>query len=174
MKTLKEIVLEAEKKNKVVIMTIHGPMSVDIDKFISQPAEGLLYDLNRDRITCLTWLDDPKAGKYWVNNHATMFVVTKLKKYYDFYDSVACLIAEGSEFMDKSELYDAIKREHGKVNKEPLMDILSIIKLKNPEDITPRELDTFRLVIEEAEKHLNKLQDIHRSLTGRNYIPPIR
>ena len=54
------------------------------------------------------------------------------------------------------------------------MDILSIIKLKNPEDIPQRELDAFRLVIEEAEKYLNRLQNIHRSLTGRDYIPPIR
>ena len=54
------------------------------------------------------------------------------------------------------------------------MDILSIIKSKNPEDITKRELDAFRLVIEEAEKHLNKLQAMHREITGQNYIPPIR
>ena len=32
------------------------------------------------------------------------------------------------------------------------MDILSIIKSKNPEDITQRELDAFRLVIEEADR----------------------
>lgn len=120
MKSLKEIVLEEEKKGNIVFMTIDGPVSADLDKFISQSAEGLLYDLNRDRITCLTWLDDPKAGKYWVNNHATMLVVTKLKKYYDFYDSVACLIAEESEFMTKAELYDAIKKEHDKINKETL------------------------------------------------------
>lgn len=55
-----------------------------------------------------------------------------------------------------------------------MTDILSIIKSKNPEDITQQELNAFRIVIEEAEKHLNKLQGIHRSLTGMNYIPPIR
>ena len=54
------------------------------------------------------------------------------------------------------------------------MDILSIIKSKNPEDITQKELDAFRLMIEEAKKDLNKLQDVHRSLTGRNYTPPVR
>ncbi|MCK4328749.1 hypothetical protein KAX02_02795 [candidate division WOR-3 bacterium] len=54
------------------------------------------------------------------------------------------------------------------------MNILSIIKSKNPEDITQWELDIFRLVIEKAEKHLNKLQTMHRELTGVNYIPPIR
>lgn len=59
-------------------------------------------------------------GAFWINNFAAMKIITKLKKYYDFYDSVACLIAEESEFMTKTELYDAIKREQGKVNKEPL------------------------------------------------------
>lgn len=120
MKSLKERVLEAEAKNKVVFMTIDGPMSADLDKFISQPTEGLLYDMNRDRVTCLTWLDDPKVGAFWINNFCAMKVITKLKKYYDFYDSVACLIAEGSEFMTKAELYNAIKKEHGKMNKETL------------------------------------------------------
>ena len=106
-------------------MTIDGPVSVDIDKFISQPTEGLLYDLNKDRATILAFIDDIK----WINDYAAMLTITKLKehydkhissklkKYYDFYDSVACLIAEGSEFMTKAELYDAVKREHGKVNK---------------------------------------------------------
>ena len=120
MKTLKEIILEEEKKGNIVFMTIDGPVSADLDKFISQSAEGLLYDLNRDRVTCLSWLDNLKVGAFWINNFCAMKVITKLKKYYDFYDSVACLIAEGSEFMTKAELYDAIKREQGKVNKEPL------------------------------------------------------
>lgn len=53
-------------------------------------------------------------------------------------------------------------------------DILSTIISKNPEDITQKELDAFRLLIEEAIRHLNKLQDIHRSYTGKNYTPPIR
>jgi hypothetical protein len=80
MKSLKEIVLEAEKTNEVVFMTVDGLMSVDLDKFISQPTEGLLYDLNRDRVTCLTWLDDSEVGKFWINNFAAMLVITKLKE----------------------------------------------------------------------------------------------
>lgn len=79
MKTLKEIILEEEKKDKVVFLTIDGPKSVDIDKFIQQPAEGILYDLNHGRETVLTYVDDPK----WVNNYAVMLTITKLKEYYD-------------------------------------------------------------------------------------------
>ena len=53
-------------------------------------------------------------------------------------------------------------------------DILATIKSKNPEDVTQKELDAFRLKIEEAIRSVNTLQGIHRSLTGQNYVPPIR
>ena len=79
MKTLKEIILEEEEKDKVVFLTIDGPKSIDIDKFIQQPAEGILYDLNRDRATILTFIDDIK----WINDYAAMLTITKLKEHYD-------------------------------------------------------------------------------------------
>ena len=53
-------------------------------------------------------------------------------------------------------------------------DILFIITNKNPEDVTDKELWEFQLKIEEAIQHVNKLQQRHRELTGRNYTPPIR
>jgi hypothetical protein len=53
-------------------------------------------------------------------------------------------------------------------------DILSIIKFKNPEDVTQKELDRFQLLIEEALQNVKKLQGIYRSLTGRHYVPSIR
>ena len=55
-----------------------------------------------------------------------------------------------------------------------MKDIINIIKSKNPEDVTQKELSDFQLLIEEAERHLNKLQAVYRSFTGKNYIPPIR
>ena len=54
-------------------------MIADLEEIIKQPTEGLLYDLNRDRATVLTLMDDPK----WVNDFAVGLVITKLKKYYD-------------------------------------------------------------------------------------------
>ena len=76
MKSLKEIILEEEKKDKVVFLTMDGPKSVDIDKFISQPTEGLLYDLNRDRATVLSFIDDVK----WINDFAMMKTIIRLKE----------------------------------------------------------------------------------------------
>lgn len=60
-------------------MTIDGLKSVNIDKFVSQPTEGLLYDLNRDRGTVLTFMDDLTR----INNFAVMLVITKLKELCD-------------------------------------------------------------------------------------------
>ena len=55
-----------------------------------------------------------------------------------------------------------------------MTDIVSLIKSKNPEDVTDKELDAFQSAIEEAQNYLYKLQEIHRSLTGKNYTLPIR
>lgn len=54
------------------------------------------------------------------------------------------------------------------------MDILKIIKSKNPEEVTTGDLSTFQLVIEESINHLNVLQHVHRELTGKIYVPSIR
>ena len=55
-----------------------------------------------------------------------------------------------------------------------MKDALSIIKNKNPEDVTERELMAFRDQIEKAIRNVDKLQQIHRELTGKNYVLPIR
>lgn len=54
------------------------------------------------------------------------------------------------------------------------MNIVAIIESKNPDEVTQRELNRLKLVIEEAERELDGLQRLHRSLTGQNHIPPIR
>ena len=55
-----------------------------------------------------------------------------------------------------------------------MRDILSVIKSKNPEDVTSKEFSEFQLLIEEEIRHIVKLQAIYRSLTGKNYIPNVR
>ena len=76
MDKLKEMVLERAKEGKIVFMTVDGPMEADLDKFIEQPAEGILYDLNRDRLTVLAFIDNPG----WVNDFAVGLVITRLKE----------------------------------------------------------------------------------------------
>jgi len=72
----KDAVLEREKEGKIVIMTWDGVKEVNIDDVIKQPTEGLLYDLNRDKVTILSYIEDPK----WVNDYACMLVIKKLKE----------------------------------------------------------------------------------------------
>ncbi len=57
---------------------------------------------------------------------------------------------------------------------DQMEDALSVIKSKNLEDVTQKELDAFRLMIEEAMRCVDKLQSFHTELTGRHYVPPIR
>lgn len=80
-KILRELIEREEKKGRIVFMTVEGPMSADMEKFLKQPTEGILYDLNRDRVTVLHFLEqgDPR----WVNDYAVGLVIGKLKEYYD-------------------------------------------------------------------------------------------
>ena len=78
---LKDLILKKRKENKIVFMTIEGPMEIDIDLFIEQPIEGILYDLNRDLPTILTFLNNGNIK--WVNDFAVAVVISKLKEHYD-------------------------------------------------------------------------------------------
>ena len=75
-KNLQELILEKAKENKVVFSTFDGYMFTDLDEFIKQPVDGLLYDLNRLPEVVLTFIDDPK----WVNDYAVYLVIKKLKE----------------------------------------------------------------------------------------------
>ena len=72
---IKQLVLDKRKEGKVVYTTIEGYCSVEISEFIKQPADGILYDLNRLEEVALTFLDDPK----WVNDFAVALTIRALK-----------------------------------------------------------------------------------------------
>ena len=55
-----------------------------------------------------------------------------------------------------------------------MTDILHIIESKNPDEVTQGDLDLLQVLIEESINKVNKLQRIHRELTGREYFPPLR
>lgn len=70
------MVLEEEKKSNIVYNTPFGLYSANLDTFLSQSTESILYDLNRDFGTILAQIDDVK----WVNDYAMSKVVIELKK----------------------------------------------------------------------------------------------
>ncbi len=79
-KTNKELVLEGRDKGRVVFLQFDGEgyavMSAPIDEFIKQPADGILYDLNRLEEIALTYMEDPK----WVNDFAVALTIRELHK----------------------------------------------------------------------------------------------
>ena len=72
---VKEYVLEARSRGEVVFRGLPGQfMGAKLDDFVEQPADGILYDLNRDEPTVLTFIHDPK----WVNDFAVALTIRKL------------------------------------------------------------------------------------------------
>ena len=72
---LKELVLKELNDGNVVIRDMEGLHSIKLELIINQPSSGILYDLNRDEGTILTFIDDPK----WVNDFACAQVIRYLK-----------------------------------------------------------------------------------------------
>jgi len=75
MKKIRDKILEEYKKGNIIVATIEGLQGIPLKEFIKQPADGMLYDLNRDEATILTFIEDPK----WVNDYATCKVIRALK-----------------------------------------------------------------------------------------------
>lgn len=76
METIKEKILEEYKKGNIVVSGFEGLQIMKLEDIIKQPAEGILYDLNRIESVVLTFLPDPK----WVNDYASSQVIRQLKK----------------------------------------------------------------------------------------------
>lgn len=76
MNELQKLIQDEYAKGNVVIYTIEGLMTVELDGLINQCATGILYDLNRDEGTVMALIDDPK----WVNDYACAKVIRALKQ----------------------------------------------------------------------------------------------
>jgi hypothetical protein len=77
--TLK-LIQNVEKQGNIVFAGFNGIMSTSIAEFIKQPAEGILYDLNRDPVTTITLADQNSVmGQRWVNDYAVAGVIKALK-----------------------------------------------------------------------------------------------
>lgn len=79
MKDLKEKILKEYNNGNIVIYDSCGLQIYKIQDIVNQPTEGLLYDLNRDEATILTFIDDPK----WINDFACAKVIEYLKNILD-------------------------------------------------------------------------------------------
>ncbi len=75
----KDYILKKKNEGIVCFMTFDGLYSAKVDDFIKQPADGILYDLNRDMATTLTIMPE----KRWINDIAVAVTVVALKKRID-------------------------------------------------------------------------------------------
>jgi hypothetical protein len=78
-KVFRDKVVEQAEQGNIVFMGIEGPMVTNLEEFIKQPIEGILYDLNRLPEVIMTFIDDPK----WVNDYAVYLVIKRLKELLD-------------------------------------------------------------------------------------------
>ena len=73
-KKIQEAIWRETKKGNVVFSTLEGLQTCPVKEFIKQPAEGILYDLNRLPEVVATFIDDPK----WINDYAVGLVIKTL------------------------------------------------------------------------------------------------
>lgn len=81
-KKFSELVLAERAKGNVVFLAIDQVMSMPVKDIIKQPADGLLWDLNRDEATALSFMDE-EGMIHWVNNFAVALVIKELKRQLD-------------------------------------------------------------------------------------------
>ena len=79
MEHIQERVLEEYTKGNIVFADIEGLHSANLEDFISQHADGILYDLNRTESVVLNFIQDPK----WINDYAVAKVIRALKNRID-------------------------------------------------------------------------------------------
>ena len=75
MTELRDNILSEYEKGNIIIATIDGLKGMKLSDFIDQPIDGMLYDLNRDEATVLTFINNTK----WINDYAVCKVIRALK-----------------------------------------------------------------------------------------------
>lgn len=76
---IKDTILREYEKGNIVFWGIDILQVANLEEFIKQPIEGILYDLNRMEEVVLTFIKDRK----WVDDYAVAKVIRLLKKQND-------------------------------------------------------------------------------------------
>lgn len=92
-KPLRVLVARAWVEGNVAFRTSNGIHTIPFKEFVKQPLDDILYDINRDQVTILTCLDDPK----WINDYA----LTRLLHYY--YDKLKAIETSTAEQQQSQE-----------------------------------------------------------------------
>lgn len=79
MDSIKEKVIKEYEKGNIVIDSYGELVSFRLTDFIEASADEILYELNRDEATVLTFINDPK----WINDFVASRVIRALKEKID-------------------------------------------------------------------------------------------
>ena len=72
------LILAKKKEGKAVYYVWPNELAISaLEDLCNQPADGILYDLNRDEASILAFAGEDNP--YWVNNYATAQVIRYLK-----------------------------------------------------------------------------------------------
>lgn len=74
--SIKDEIFEEYGKGNIVINGLEGLQIMPIDKFIEQPTDGMLYDLNRGEEVVLSFVNEHEK---WINDYAVAKVIRRLK-----------------------------------------------------------------------------------------------
>lgn len=82
---LMDLLIAEYREGNVAVLGIEGLMRMPLADFIQQPADGMLYDLNRLEEVVLTSISDRK----WVNDFAVAKTIRALKARIDELESAS-------------------------------------------------------------------------------------
>lgn len=74
-----ELILKEYSNGNLVFLDFEGLKTIPLKDFVTQSADGILYDLNRTELVVLRFVEDPK----WVNDYAAAKVIRELKMQVD-------------------------------------------------------------------------------------------
>lgn len=82
-KKLSELIFAKKNEGKLIYYCIDSIVEADLKSIcFDQPVDGLLWDLNRDIVTCLS-LVEKSDDIVWINNTASGIVIEYLRNQYD-------------------------------------------------------------------------------------------
>jgi len=110
---IRDKILEESKKGNIIVATFDGLQGMPLDEFIKQPTDGLLYDLNRDEATILTFIEDPK----WVNDYAVCKVIRALKNRIEELEVLLADKKESTLYMRAGVMERPVKRGNKPIQK---------------------------------------------------------
>lgn len=120
----RDIILSEYEKGNVVFLSMGNLMVAEINNFVSQPVDGILYDLNRGEEVVLQYIEEQK----WVNDYAVAKTIRKLKEQNEEMIEILKIIF-------KDDYYESFQEYTRESKEEMLIKIIEKVTGKTIEEI---------------------------------------